>query len=240
MLLRLWRNLIILAIFMAPGEIRTHAQDTQQMQEYNILKIWLDMVDRVGPSGFNPLVDPQTLPTVVLGDSLGWSREFFTAMGNPYSKTLDVKHSYHFADAQSLDLLRHQYVSNGLNVVVIESNNFTEMQVTPSSGALPPVGTVERKAFVLRVVRTLLALTEKQAEALAVASTAIQNAPMFSTAPEVDPITMEGWDRRIDGFVGKGMLIVLFYKRHEQKLSFPNGQTWFPADYKAAHGVGGG
>lgn len=53
-----------------------------------------------------------------------------------------------------------------------------------------------------------------------------EDGTFFTTARGVDPMSMSGWERRVDAVVRGGCVDLLLYKRISQRLGF-DGSAWF-------------
>lgn len=214
---------------------------TTARESEKLISIWLDIVDRVSPGDYEELTDFKSLPDGerVRLDSTRWSERFFTKAANPYNEALKAKRSIHRSTPDTYDLLRHQYAALGLEMVVIETVEFTLIRVGQAGLDLLKVDEKDRAKEIEKAAGLILNLhgvyIEKGGKDAKYSwvfrfPDAIREGTRFSTHPEASPRMMWSWANRADGGIRNGQLYFLCFKKHEPtdgRLIFLDSDHWF-------------
>lgn len=193
---------------------------------------WLDVLDALDAADFTAVADFSEISAQTYFESLRWDELLFREGAGPHREAGDVRHAYHIARPDTIDLLRHEYAFEGIELVVTESAAFTHIRcggysVQQYGGDPDPL--VQAAAL----AAALLKIPD------AVSFTPIPGDPKyrsFSSQPAIGPARMEVWSDRIDGVVESDGIVLLCYKRHLDYDEFVNLSTWFDANFRAAAG----
>ena len=196
------------------------------MEGDELIRIWLDSIDRVSRKGFVPLADFKTLPDAVLGGTRLWSARFFTPEANPTHQTNGIKYSYHLSTADTPDLLRYEYEFKSLNLEVIESSSYTFVRVRQRPGSAD-LKQNERVGFINRTATMILNMRDENHNWEFQFPSAVADDTRFSTDPNADPIAMTSWESRADGGIRNGDLYFLLFKKIPDRPAYPDIQRWF-------------
>ncbi len=208
-------------------------EDDNEAAGDELVRDWLASVDRVRPEEYTALASFDEVPAQARADSYYWSDCFFSPQASPHTPDADVRHQIHLATRDTCDLLRHEYAVCGIRLVVIESRNFTLIQVQePSAEELLGHRKPECGAEVLRLAGILLNRSCDSGDFDSGPATfqlpaTFSGDCVFSTNCSADPLVLPCWFDRIDAGIHSGSLFFLCYKKISQLVGFFNAQQWF-------------
>ncbi|MFO0761139.1 MAG: hypothetical protein U0359_31970 [Byssovorax sp.] len=202
---------------------------------------WMEVLGRVRADEYAPFVNFQQLSdgAHVEADSRRWSARFFSRAANPYEAGVSVTRSVHMSTPTTFDILRHQYSTMGLDLVVLETVNF--MVIIVERGAVDLL-TGSRNDQITRIDRTagqVLAMRgtflgenfEEQAyEWMFRYPPTIVDGARFSTDIGKDVSWMWSWANRVDGGILNNRLFFMLFKKHEPtdgRIIFLDPRHWF-------------
>jgi hypothetical protein len=215
-------------------------EESMEAEEDELVRDWLASVDRVKPEEYTTLASFDDAPAQARADSYYWSDCFFSPEASPHLPGADVGHQIHQATEDTWDLLRHEYAVGGIRLLVIESRNFTLIQVQePSAEEILSRSEPERGAEILRIASVLLNMSGHDGDLDSTPPTfqlpsTISGECAFSTNCDADPHLIPFWGDRIDAGIHCDHIFFLCYKRISQIVGFFNAQQWFEADSRPA------
>lgn len=198
-----------------------------------LARCWLAAVDRA--EAYTPLRDLTELPPQALASSGFWCASLFPACADPHEPALSARCSVHVATADTLDLLKHDYVVNGISVALIESRNFALLRVARENADILAQAASKRAEEIRRVAAAIFGGADGQPVPAFELPKKIEEGVTFSTAPSANPLLIATWRERIDGGIHHEGLYFLCYKRISQMVGFWNGQEWFDEEFRAKH-----
>jgi hypothetical protein len=198
-----------------------------------LVQSWLASVDRA--EKYTPLHDLAELPPQALASSGFWCASLFPSCADPHEPALSARVSVHVATADTLDLLKHDYVVNGISVALIESRSFALLRVARESADVLAQVPSRRGEEIRRVAAVVFGSTDQQPAPAFKLPRAIQEGVRFSTAPSAHPLLIATWRARVDGGIHHGCLYFLCYKRISQIVGFWNTREWFDDEFRAKH-----
>ena len=196
-------------------------------------RCWLAAVDRV--EKYTPVRDFGELPPEALASSCFWCSSLFPSCADPHEPALSARVSVHVATAETLDLIKYDYLVNGISATLIEGRNFALLRVARESVdilALPPG---ERSAEIRRIAAAIFSGEGRPPVGTFALPKTIKEGSRFSTAPSANPLFLATWSDRIDGGIHRGGLYFLCYKRVPQLVGFLNAHAWFDEAFRAQH-----
>jgi hypothetical protein len=200
---------------------------------------WLASVDRVRPEQYTALKSFDDAPEQARADSCFWCDSFFSQEANPHDPCAEVRWQIHLSTADTFDLLRCEYAVGGIRLEVIESRNFTLIQVhEPSADEILKHREPERGAEVLRIAGVLFNMPGNttaygtNVPAFRLLPT-ISGECVFSTNAGADPFLLPLWSERVDAGIHAGKIFFLYYKKISQLAGFLNAQEWFEDDVRS-------
>jgi hypothetical protein len=192
---------------------------------------WLAAVDRA--ESYTPVRDLDELPPQALADSGFWCASFFPSCADPHEPALSARPFVHVATPDTPDLLKFDYVVNGISVALIESRNFALLRVTRESADVLARASAERAEEIRRVVAAIFGGAEPPCVGTFELPKAIEEGATFSTAASANPLLLTTWRDRVDGGIHHGCLYFLCYKRVSQLVGFWNEREWFDEEHRA-------
>ncbi len=191
---------------------------------------WLVRIGRAEVAGFEPttLDDLQSRLEVAYAASSFWLQSVLKREISPYGSGQDVRRSYHrFADGGGTDMLRHEYVVDNMQLVVLETPNRVLVRVGSVGPELRALDVQAQLAEVRRVAALLfhpkLGCLQWQ-----VRPTAQSGALAYSTNPHQPDLHMSSTLDRMDAGVWQGSLYFVNYNvRMGSALSPRPGNSWF-------------
>jgi hypothetical protein len=228
---------ILALVWLTAGcSARTGPLPKQPMIQEKFLTTWLAMLDRVGPNQYKPVRNFEMLPAGVRGQSTDWCGMFFRRPANPYEQQDPVELAFHLATEDSIDLLRHSFVSGGYRLTIFESSSFAAIRVQQQGTDLMRFSNSERAAAIQATADFILVPPERAGRWVFEFPKEITEGAIFSSAPEIDPVSMAAWQDRVDGTVRNGQLVLLIYKRRPEKPAFPPARRWFDEEFRKIQG----
>ena len=200
-----------------------------------LITIWLDVADRVGPADYHSVDDLAAVSGQARADSRHWAHSFFSPAASPH-QAAKVRHSVHLARADTPDLLRHEYAFGGLDLEVIESRSFTLIRIAPAALDVLALPEAERPRAVKRAAESLLHLEGAHHKWDFQLPALLAEGVRFSTNPAADPLGMRHWHERADGGIRRRALYFLCFKKIGQILGYHDVQRWFDDDFRARTG----
>jgi hypothetical protein len=198
-----------------------------------LARSWLAAVDRA--ETYTPIRDLAELSPQARASSGFWCASFFPSYADPHEPTLSATVGVHLATPDTLDLLKHDYVVNGLSVALIESRNFALLRVARESADILARAPAERAEEICRIAAALFGGEDRQCVWTFQLPKAIEEGATFSTNPLANPLLIATWGDRIDGGIRRGCLYFLCYKRVSQIVGFWNAREWFDEEFRAKH-----
>lgn len=208
-------------------------EDVIEAAADELVRDWLASVDRVRPEEYTALARFDDAPAQARADSYYWSDCFFSPQASPHNPDADVRHQIHPATQDTCDLLRHEYAVCGIPLVVIESRNFTLIQVQePTAEELLAHREPKCGAEILRLAGILLNRSGHDEDPDSAPATfqlpaTLSQDCVFSTNCDADPHLLPCWFDRIDAGIHSGNIFFLCYKKISQLVGFFNAQQWF-------------
>ncbi len=196
---------------------------------------WLAAVDRA--EKYTPVRDLAELPPQALASSGFWCASLFPSCADPYEPEVSARVSVHLATAGTLDLLKHDYVVNGISVTLIESRSFALVQVARENADVLAQAGAKRGEEIHRVAAAIFGSTDQQPAPTFKLPKAVEERSTFSTNPWANPLLIATWRDRIDGGIRHECLYFLCYKRISQLVGFWNEREWFGEEFRAKHQV---
>jgi len=207
--------------------------------------IALNIYDRTPSEGFQPLHHFKQFEdgASVELESRRWHKRFLRPAANPYEHRAGVKRSYWPHTANTVDVIRHEYVAGGLPLVVLETNvDFVVVVNRPVNDLLT---LPEREAFarIDELAERLLAMegTYRSMETMSLVPyrwafqypPGIGEAWRFSTNFNANALRMWSWAYRMDGGIRNERLYFMGFKKYEEtdgKMIMLSPQDWFSGD----------
>jgi hypothetical protein len=196
-----------------------------------LIRSWLAAVDRA--ESYTPVRDPAELPAEVLASSGFWCASFFPSCADPHEPALAARAFVHLATPDTPDLLRYDYVVNGISVALIENRNFALLRVARESADVLARASGERAEEIRRITAAIFGGPDHPWVGTFELPKAIEEGATFSTDPSANPLLLTTWRARIDGGIHRGCLYFLWYKRVSQLVGFWNEREWFDEDFRA-------
>jgi hypothetical protein len=198
-----------------------------------LTRSWLAAVDRA--ERYTPVRDLGELPPQALASSGFWCASLFPSCADPHEPALSARVSVHVATADTLDLLKHDYVVNGISVALIEGRNFALLRVARESADVLARASAERTEEIRRIAAAIFGGVNRHRVWNFELPKAIEEGATFSTDPSANPLLIATWRDRIDGGIRGGCLYFLCYKRVSQIVGFWNAREWFDEEFRARH-----
>jgi hypothetical protein len=206
-------------------------QQTIEAAYWEIVKEWLNAIDRVKPRDYVELGDVTVLPDRARVEqySQEWADRFFTATANPWHA--DARRSVHRATPDTNDMLRHEYAVDGIPLEVIETVALTMVRL-PAGPTPAPAAVRQIAAQLIRLAGTHVGQRlepEPYTFVFALPDTLTEGV-LFSTAATTNPVSMYSWAKRLDGGIRDRRLFFLGYKVREStggRRMALDGQHWF-------------
>jgi hypothetical protein len=203
------------------------------MDDSEIVRHWIELVDRTPPGDFRPVRDFLLLPDPPAGDSIAWCKRFFQPEASPHNPRNAARHSYHLANATGIDLLRHEYATGGMQVTVTEGVNFLFVQTPP-----PDPAQLREKGWpplIDAAAHALLNMTGPQHCWAFQHPESVTEGTLVSTNPSARITFMAHCTGRADTVIHQGGALFVCYKKRSQNVGFLHGAQWFPEAFRRRH-----
>jgi hypothetical protein len=187
---------------------------------------WLAAVRRVRPDEFTYVRDFEEISGQARADSWMWCEVLFTPEASPHNEAHRARHGFHIAAAGTFDLLRHEYVACGLDLVVTEARNFMLVDVARESVDILATREDRRAGAIRRIARLLFASDQGPAQA------AIGEGTTFELGACLDPMLLARCEERTDGGICCGCLYFVRYKKPAQRVGYLDARQWFDEDFR--------
>lgn len=224
------------------NEQRTNMSENATVDEkFNLIIVWLNMIDRIGPEGFVIASNLRELPdrTRVQRDSETWCGRFLKPAVNPHNLTLKPRLSIHRSTTDTADVLSYESAAGGLGFRVYETVDFVLLRIEQMQPDLLSLAEDKTPGAIVSVAEATLnmrgtALTalgrEKQYNWVFTFTRPVKEGSHFSTDASKDPHTMSSWADRVDGGIHNKHLYFMCFKRRESgdgKLVLLDSHHWF-------------
>jgi hypothetical protein len=201
------------------------------LTDSDILEDWLEALDRAEAEEFVSLGEKDQEPNPAWAEAMMWASHFFQAEASPFQAANLARHSFHLARPDTFDFLRHEYTSQGIDLVVTECMTFTCTRAQRTGIDLSSVP--DKKEFINRIAETVLKVDDPDEPWLFQYPQPIGEGAMFSTNPDADLHFLSGWRHRVDGVIRHGKINFLCYKRAGLEIGIRDPWKWFDEQFRA-------
>jgi hypothetical protein len=219
------RRAILLCWLPPLGALGQQATRKGSMEGEQLIRAWLDAVDRVSPNDYRPIGSFDEFPDAVRGDSEMWCERFFAPQANPRLQSVPPALTYHLSTDASPDLVRHVYAVQKLALDVVESINFTLIRTNRRSPLVAQ--------DVHEVASSVLNLKDPEHEWTFHIPASLSDGTWFSTDADADPFAMSSWADRADGGIRKDILVFLCFKKDPDLVGYRDIRQWFDGAFRS-------
>jgi hypothetical protein len=196
----------------------------------DLVGAWLRMIDRAGDAWVSQK-DLSTLPAgaAVQQDSETWCGIFFKPEFNPRAASPPSAIATHSATADTADIIRYDYRSKGLHLLVYETIDFALLRIDDPQVDVLQLSQDKRAAGIAAAAAKFINVPS----AVFQFPKSIEEGARFSTDAAQEPVIMPSWTSRIDGGVHAERLFFLLFKTRQSgdgRVILLNSHHWFDGE----------
>ena len=211
------------------------SDNTAVVETDDLVGAWLSMIDRAGDAWVLQK-DLSTLPAgaAVQQDSETWCGIFFKPEFNPRAANPPSEIATHNATADTADIIRYNYRSEGLHLRVYETIDFAVLGIDDPRVDVLQLSQDKRTAGIAAAAAKFINMPA----AVFRFPESIEDGARFSTDAAQEPVIMPSWASRIDGGFHAGRLFFLLFKTRQSgdgRVILLNSHHWFDGEAWAPH-----